>query len=87
MHIVIARSLIFWLAASVAASAADIAAGRNAFTASCSGCHQLKGFAGKTNAELETELTGIVAGTKAHPMKLTLSRSDIVDISAFIAHQ
>ena len=84
---IIAVSLIVWLAACIPASAADIAAGRNAFIANCSGCHQLKSFAGKTRAELETELNRIVAGTREHPMKLTLSPSDIADVSAFIAQQ
>ena len=80
-------SLNLWLAVSVPVSAADIAAGRNAFTANCSGCHQLKSFAGKTGAELDTKLAGIVAGTTAHPMKPTLSPAEIADISAFIAQQ
>jgi mono/diheme cytochrome c family protein len=84
---IIAVSLNVWLAACVPASAADTTAGRNAFTANCSGCHQPKSFAGKTSAELETELKGTVAGTKEHPMKLTLSPSDIADMSAFIAQQ
>jgi mono/diheme cytochrome c family protein len=89
MHIIriIAVSMILWLTASISASAADSAAGRNIFTADCSGCHQPKSFAGKTSAELETELKSIVAGTKEHPMKLTLSPSNIADVSAFISQQ
>lgn len=89
MHIIriIAVSLSLWLAAGFPVSAADIAAGHNTFTANCSGCHQPKTFAGKSSADLETELKSIVAGTMEHPMKLTLSPSAIADVSAFIAQQ
>ena len=65
--------------ASIAAPAADSAAGQKTFATTCAGCHQLKSYAGKSDAELETELKGIVGGTVKHPKKLTLSADDIAE--------
>jgi cytochrome c553 len=41
--------------------------------------------AGKSDAELETELKGIVAGTTKHPKKLTLSDTEVANVAAYIA--
>jgi mono/diheme cytochrome c family protein len=84
-RIIAVVTLLPCLAASIAASAADSAAGQKTFTTTCAGCHQLKSYAGKSDAELETEIKGIVAGTVKHPKKLTLSADDISNVAAYIS--
>jgi mono/diheme cytochrome c family protein len=84
-RIVAAVALFPWLVAYIPATAADSAAGQKTFTASCAACHQLKSYAGKSDAELETELKGIMAGTVKHPKKLTLNATDIENIAAYIS--
>ena len=83
--IIAAVTLLPCLVASIAASAADSAAGQKTFATTCAGCHQLKSYAGKSDAELETELKGIVGGTVKHPKKLTLSADDITNVEAYIS--
>jgi mono/diheme cytochrome c family protein len=77
----VAATLIIWLATSIAAHAADIAAGQKICESSCAACHQLAGYAGKSESELATELKGMVAGTMNHPKKLTLSATDIANVA------
>ncbi len=84
-RIAAAVTLIPWLVAWVPANAADSAAGQKTFAATCAACHQLKSYAGKSEAELETELKGIVAGNVKHPKKLTLSPTDIADVATYIS--
>jgi mono/diheme cytochrome c family protein len=67
------------------ASAADSAAGQKTFESICAACHQLKTFAGKSESDLVTQLTGIVAGSVKHPKKLTLSSTDIANVAAYIS--
>ncbi len=45
----------------------------------------MKVFAGKSAADLQTEITGIVGGTVKHPKKLTLSADDAANVAAYIA--
>jgi mono/diheme cytochrome c family protein len=66
-------------------AAADGAAGQKVFASTCAGCHQMKSYAGKSEAQLETALKGIVAGTVKHPKKLTLSAADISNVATYIA--
>ena len=75
-RIIAAVTLLPCLAASIAGQAADSAEGQKTFT---------KSYAGKSQAELETELKGIVAGTAKHPKKLTLSADDIGNLAAYIS--
>ena len=84
-QLLIAMAGIVLLAACEAASAGDSAAGQKKFAGSCAGCHQLKSYAGKSEAELTTELKGIVAGTVKHPKKLTLNDTEIADVAAYIS--
>jgi len=70
---------------STSASAADVAAGQKTFAAVCAACHQLKSYAGKSEADLTTKLNAIVAGSVKHPKKLTLSATDIADVAAYIS--
>ncbi len=72
-------------AASLPAYAADSAAGQKTFETGCAACHKFKSFAGKSDADLETALKGIVAGTTKHPKKLTLSPDDIANVAAYIS--
>ena len=67
------------------AYAADSAAGQKIYQSACAGCHQLKSYAGKSEADLQAKLKGIVAGTVKHPKKLTLSADDIDNVSAYIS--
>ena len=74
-----------YLATSVSAYAADIAAGQKTFETTCASCHKLKSYAGKADAELQTKLQAIVAGTTKHPKKLTLNEADIANVAAYIS--
>ena len=65
--------------------AADIAAGQKTFASTCAGCHQLKSYTGKSDADLETAIKGIGAGTVKHPKKLTLNATDIANVAAYIS--
>ena len=49
VRIIAAVTLLSALVASIAASAADSAAGQKTFATTCAGCHQLKSYAGKSN--------------------------------------
>ncbi|HTY49163.1 MAG TPA: hypothetical protein VMB48_05690 [Steroidobacteraceae bacterium] len=66
--------------------AADSAAGQKTFqSVGCGMCHQMKSYAGKSEAELQTDLEGIVSGKIKHPKKLTLTGDDIANLAAYIA--
>ena len=73
------------LVASLSAYAADSAAGQKTFETICASCHKLKSYAGKSDAELQTKLQAIVAGTTKHPKKLTLNADDIANVAAYIS--
>jgi mono/diheme cytochrome c family protein len=73
------------LVAAIPAYPADTAAGQKTFEGTCAACHQFKSYAGKSEAELQTDLQGIVGGTIKHPKKLTLNATDIANVSAYIA--
>ncbi len=78
-------ALLGSLVCSVSVHAADSAAGQKIFAGTCAACHKLKSYAGKSEAELQTEIKGIVAGTVTHPKKLTLSADDIANVAAYIS--
>jgi len=84
-RIVATTAAIGMFAASLAAYSADSAAGQKIFSGTCAACHQLKGYAGKSDADLQTQVKGIVAGTIKHPKKLTLSDDDVVNVAAYIS--
>ena len=71
--------------AYIPAYSADSAAGQKIFSGTCAACHQLKSYAGKSDAVLETQVKGIVAGTIKHPKKLTLSDDDVANVAAYIS--
>jgi mono/diheme cytochrome c family protein len=71
-------------AAGFSAEAADVAAGKKTFTAICSACHKLEDYQAKSEAQLQTTLKGIVAGTVKHEKKLKLSQADIDNVVAYI---
>jgi mono/diheme cytochrome c family protein len=81
----VAAAALGLLAAGPSANGADSAAGQKIFAGTCAACHQLKSYAGKSDAELETEVKGIVAGTIKHPKKLTLSDTDAANVAAYIS--
>lgn len=72
-------------AAALSAHAADSVAGQKIYAGTCAACHQLKSYAGKSDAELETQIKGVVAGTVKHPKKLTLSDADVSNVAAYIS--
>ena len=81
-----ATALVGWLY-GMPAYAADAAAGQKIFQSTCNACHakKMQVFAGKSAADLQTEITGIVGGTVKHPKKLTLSADDAANVAAYIA--
>lgn len=81
-----AAAILAVSAGATAVQAADSAAGQQIFTNTCSVCHKsFKAYAGKSQADLETSIKGIVAGTVKHPKKLALSPDDIANVAAYIA--
>ena len=85
MMVMMPVATLSMLAAALPAYPADTAAGQKIFSGTCAACHQFKSYAGKSDAELQTDLKGIVAGTIKHPKKLTLSSTDIADVTAYIS--
>jgi mono/diheme cytochrome c family protein len=86
IQLLAATAVVGWLY-GIPAYAADAAAGQKTFQASCNGCHakKMQVFAGKTAAQLETEINGIVGGTVKHAKKLTLSPADSANVAAYLA--
>ena len=84
-RIIAAAALLSALAVCIPVHAADTAAGQKTFESTCAACHKLKSYAGKSEAQLETELKGIVAGTVKHPKKLTLSPDEITNVATYIS--
>lgn len=85
-RILAATALSGTLICSVSANAADSAAGQKLYDTGCKGCHAKKAvFAGKSAADLETSIKGVVGGTVKHPKKITLSADDISNVAAYVA--
>ena len=86
-RLVAAATVLVLLAAAPLSHAADAAAGEKIFKSVCATCHQLKDsyYAGKSEADLETTLKGIVAGKIQHGKPLTLSASDIANVATYIS--
>ena len=85
-RILAAVALLGWLAPCIPSYADDSAAGQQTFQTSCAGCHKnMKLYAGKSDAELQSTIKGIIAGTTKHPKKLTLSDDEIANVAAYIA--
>ena len=86
-QIVAGAAMLAMLAAAPLSHAADAAAGQKTFASVCANCHQLKDkyYAGKSEADLETTLKGIVAAKIKHGMPLTLSDTDIANVATYIS--
>lgn len=85
-RILAATALVGTLTYGVSANAADSAAGQKLYATGCKGCHAKKAvFVGKSAADLETAINGVVGGSVKHPKKLTLSADDISNVAAYIA--
>jgi mono/diheme cytochrome c family protein len=84
---VAAATALVCLLYGIPAYSADAAAGEKTFQATCKGCHakKMQVFAGKSAADLQTDIKGIVGGTVKHPKKLTLSDDDVANVAAYIA--
>jgi mono/diheme cytochrome c family protein len=87
IQIVAGATTLVLLAAALPSYAADAAAGQKTFGSVCAACHQLndKYYSGKSEADLETALKGIVAGKIKHGKQLTLSATDIADVATYIS--
>lgn len=84
-RILTVAALLGWIAPCISSYAADSAAGQTTFQTICIACHKnMKAYAGKSDAELQSTIKGIVAGTVKHPKKLTLSDDDIANVAAYI---
>jgi mono/diheme cytochrome c family protein len=86
IQMIAATALVSWLY-GIPAYAADAAAGQKVFQTTCAACHgkKMHVFAGKSAADLETSIKGVVAGTTKHPKKLTLGADDISNVAAYLA--
>jgi len=80
-----AAAVLGWLVSSSPGYAADSAAGQKIFEDTCSDCHELKSYAGKSATELEKQINGIVAGTVKHKKKLALSAADVANVATYIS--
>jgi cytochrome c553 len=67
------------------AGAADAAAGKSA-AGVCAECHvPAEDWKGISEADLNTMIKGVVAGSAKHPKKLELSDADVANIAAYWA--
>lgn len=84
-------SFIFAAAASAfvftagSAFAADTAAGKATFEASCSSCHELPDWKGKSEADMNAMIKDVVDGKVKHKKAIKLEDAEIANISAFVA--
>jgi mono/diheme cytochrome c family protein len=85
-RIIAAMIFLAGLPVCILANAADSAVGEKIFASTCAACHQFKSYAGKSQADLESKVKGIVAGTVKHPKKLVLSADDIANVTTYIAN-
>jgi mono/diheme cytochrome c family protein len=74
------------LVVSVAANAADVAAGRAAAQAKCVACHEADDWNGESAASLQSIISDIVAGKVKHKQKIQLSPAEIDNIAAYWAN-
>ena len=79
-------ALVGWLY-GIPAYAADAAAGQKTYQTTCNACHgkKMHVFVGKSAADLETAIKGVVDGTVKHPKKLTLGADEISNVAAYLA--
>ncbi len=87
VQLITAAAALVSLASALPSYAADAAAGQQIFDSVCATCHQLqdKHYTGKSEADLETTLKGIVAGKVRHAKELTLSPDDITNVATYIS--
>jgi mono/diheme cytochrome c family protein len=74
------------LVVSMAANAADVAAGRAAAQAKCVACHEADDWNGESAASLQSIISDIVAGKVKHKQKIQLSPAEIDNIAAYWAN-
>lgn len=81
----VALSVIAVAGWSASALAADKAAGKAKFEATCADCHEAADFEGEAEASLADSLKKIVAKTTKHKEALTLTPAEIDNLAAFMA--
>jgi cytochrome c553 len=77
-----------WMMAAAVAAVAFAGpsfADKAKFDEACSDCHEAKDFAGKSAADLEKSLKGIVAGTVKHKGKLKLTDAEVKSLAAYLS--
>lgn len=81
----VVAAVVVALGVSVAANAADIAAGGAIVKQVCSACHDPSMWKGKSAAEIDALIHKVVAGKVMHPKKLTLTDAQMADVAAYWA--
>ena len=84
-HYMVAAAAVVALGMTVAATAADVAAGEAIVKQVCSACHDPSMWKGKSAAEIDADIHKVVAGKVAHPKKLTLTDAQMADVAAYWA--
>jgi mono/diheme cytochrome c family protein len=80
----IATTSLIGVAACIWAGAAWADA-KATFDSVCSKCHEQKDFAGKSAAQIEEQIKGIVSGSIKHKKKLTLSDAEAKEMAAYLS--
>jgi mono/diheme cytochrome c family protein len=78
-------SALVLLSATPAIQAADAEAGKAKVQQVCSECHEVADFKGKSEAELKSRISDIVAGKIKHKKKLQLTDDEVANIAAYLA--
>ena len=66
-------------------AAADAAAGKAKFTATCAECHEVADFEGTSAKDLADTMKKIVAGQQKHKNALKLTDAEITSLADYIA--
>ncbi len=75
-------AIVFTFYAGVA-MAANPVAGKAEVDKVCGACHVPADWKGKSAAQLETQIKGVVSGKTKHPKKLDLTDAQIADVAAY----
>ncbi len=75
-------AVVFVFGAGVAV-AADPVAGKAEVDKVCGACHVPADWKGKSAAQIETQIKGVVGGKTKHPKKLDLTDAQVADVAAY----
>lgn len=86
MHWKVLALTVILFQAGTARAAEEVTGGRTIFENTCSECHYEDDFAGRSQAEILTEITQLATGERKHKIDLSkLSENEMADIAAFFA--